>query len=62
MLMGEAGADLILFGHLDPIIVPGDTALGQWWAGLFEVPCGCIMTKQPQQTFNRLGEPEFYAL
>lgn len=62
MLMGEAGADLILFGHLDPVIVPGDMTLGRWWADLFEVACGCIMTQPPQKTFGIPGQPEFYAL
>ena len=62
MLMGEAGADLILFGGFDPTLIAGDYEMAQWWAIMFEVPCGCLLTTKPTQGFGGEGEPEFFAL
>lgn len=63
MTLGEAGADLILFGHLEPIVVQGDMALAQWWSDLFEIPCGLIVPDHPakDQPFGSQGWPEFFA-
>ncbi len=63
MTLGEAGADLILFGHLEPILVEGDKELAQWWAHLFEVPCGLILNTPPidPEAFGGDGQLEFYA-
>ena len=64
MMLGEAGADLILFGRLRPLIVPGDLALACWWASLFEIPCGLVLDAPPgsDMAFGTEGWPEFYAL
>lgn len=63
MTLGEAGADLILFGHLEPILVAGDPELANWWTQLFEVPCGLILSQAPlaPENFGGDGQPEFYA-
>ena len=60
MVMGEAGADLVLFGALCPV-EPGDLELARWWADLFEIPCAClIQAGQDVSQFGQPGEPEFY--
>ena len=60
MVMGEAGADLILFGSLSPLET-GDLETARWWAELFEVPCACIIgPDQPHEGFGQAGEPEFF--
>ena len=63
MTLGEAGADLILFGQLEPILVAGDLELARWWAQLFDLPCGVILTARPSSpsNFGGEGQPEFYA-
>ena len=69
MEMGEAGADLLLFGVFDPtaaqpLISPGDFALARWWCDIFEVPCALILAHEPDANamYGRPGWPEFYAL
>ena len=60
MMMGEAGADLILFGGFDPLAL-GDLDLATWWAELFEVPCACLIASDaPTDLFGQPGHPEFY--
>lgn len=64
MVLGEAGADLILFGHLSPLVLAGDLEMGRWWSDLFEVPCAVILNDLPDATsgFGAAGMPEFYAI
>lgn len=62
MVMGEAGADLILFGCFQPIRVAGNLEMAQWWALMFEVPCACLRTTKPEGGFGGEGEPEFFAV
>ena len=60
MVMGEVGADLIVFGTFMPMEI-GDLDLARWWAGLFVVPCACLISKDtPTEGFGQPGEPEFY--
>ena len=69
MVMGEAGADLILFTVFDPgtdlpRLLPGDRELAQWWCTLFEVPCALVLADQPDPDagFGEEGRPEFFAI
>lgn len=62
MVMGEAGADLIVFGGLDPLIIAGDYDMACWWAEMFEVPCACLVLDHPSQGFGGEGQPEFFLI
>ena len=60
MVLGEAGADLILFGTFQPL-APGDLELARWWAELFEIPYACLVPAgSPVDAFGQPGQPEFY--